>query len=222
MAKITPLHAAAPPAPAVRSPEREALAAAIARHQAAAAELRRIEDGRRRFYDEVYWTALDQKTAALATRDALKADEGRIRATAFLGDKKKAEELAEAERAVVEANAAVVGAEETKSGLETMLAEAKEEFESAEAVIDRRHHAAVAADPAIAALISRYEALRREVAELSLSMSATYSFSPRGYDYQVYRDYGIRSSPEADVWKEAIAAMRHDADAPLPAAPSAG
>ena len=220
MGKIQPIRpgAAAPPP---RTPERQALAEAIERHANAATEHRRLDEALGRFRTEVWWPATEKSETTAAALKELKSREGDVWAAEFLGDSADVEKLRVAQAAADEANAAKGRADETYGALENRAGKAKAEFESAEESLNRVHRAAVKVDPAMAEIISQYETAKRELAKFSVLMSELFMYAPTGYHYYTERIYSDLDRSDCEKWRAAIEALKHDADAPLPATAAA-
>ena len=220
MGKLSPVLSPVPtPSPQSRSAEREHLAQAIERHRAAVEECDRIKQALEKHGDEVWWPAQKALEAAQKSLAELQATEARALAAQYLGDEAEATKLADARRALEEARAAVDRSELVRLGLAQRAREAEKELEWAKLRLDDAYNKAVAADDAIPALIARYEAARKTVAELETVMEVArrYFAYPYGDTYgHPARRFEDLSQAEATAWRDSLARLREDADAPLP------
>lgn len=211
-AKITPLRPA-PAAPA-RSPERQMLADAIARYDRVAEALARLDAGLAALRSGAPYAAHEAAEAALA--DAKLAAPQRLVAEALGEAVPGGQSVADAEKALAEAAAALATHRAAIREVETRRAAA--EAEAARAA-DRRAdavRAVVVADPATARLVAafgdaqrRLTDLRRAVLGLSLPQGVATDFA---LDYMPpWPDL-----PTAPLWRAAVSALRDDPDSPLP------
>lgn len=200
---------------AVRSPERRRLADAIERHRGALADLQRIQVTQQRHFDEVRVPAQKALDVATAALEELKASESRILAATFLGDDAEATSLADAQHTLHEAKAVVERGEKTRQGLAQREREAEAEFQWAERSLRDAHREAVKADPALATLLARFQAAQRELAKFTGVLESLTLYIPHGSEADIHRDYPPPFD-EIDAWRNAIARLREDADAPLP------
>jgi hypothetical protein len=219
MAKVQALHPEQRPP---RSPERDALAAGVARHQAAQADVERIKAARERFYRDVLGPAdraVEDASTALA-EVVRTATDARQLAAVFLGETEAATSMAELKKGAADAKAALATAESTNAGLLERLVDADQELEWAESQRDTALAAAIAHSPEMAALIARFEAARYEAARLIPVFEVIGVRNvPKGFLWSLQRS--CPAPPEATVWRDAIEALKADADAALPGAPVA-
>lgn len=171
-----------------REPGRQRLADAIERHRGASAELNRIRAAQQRHFEEVRMPAQQALDDAVRAFDELKATETRALAAAFLGET-AATTLSDARNALAEAKAAADHVEKVRDGLDAREREAVAELDTAELFLRDAQTAAVKADPAMPALVSRYEAMKRELAALTLLMAETHLYHPDRYEFDALRHY---------------------------------
>jgi chromosome segregation ATPase len=199
-----------------RSPEREQLAEAIARRDTATKHLKRIQAAHERASNTIY-DLKDRVDKVIATLDEAKAGEGSYLAAVALGEADAALSPVKTAAANVEqANDLLDTARRTRDALETEIKAVERELMFADMATDERIADAVRTDPAVRQLVADFEAASKTYAELRQAMTAVrrewLPDASRSWD-------SIRNWPEmptAVAWKAALAALREDADAPLP------
>src|ERR1035437_6819490 len=139
-----------------RTPEREALAEAIARRDTATKQLARIQAAHERASNTVY-DLKDSVDKAIATLDEAKAGEGSYLAAVALGDADAAlSPVKAAAAAVEEANDQLGTARRTRDALEDEIKVVERELMLADMALDKCIAAAVKADPATARLVDDF------------------------------------------------------------------
>jgi predicted nucleic acid-binding Zn-ribbon protein len=199
-----------------RSPEREALAAAIERRDAAANRLAAIKTAQERAMNSVF-DLKDAVDKAIAALDEAKADESRQLVEAFIGgDTAVVSPVKSAAAAVEEANARLATARQMRAALEQEEKTAENDLMWAKNKIDDTVSAAVKTDPAVRQLVADFEAASKTYAELRQAMNVVrrerMPDTPGSWDS--VRNWS--ELPAATAWKAAIEALRADADAELP------
>src|SRR6185437_12865445 len=160
MSKISHLRAVVVP----RS-ERDSLAAAIARSDAAGAELERIDSALARVGGVIAAAVSRLENAERALAEINPTDPGHL-AAAFLGEVETAASQVALRKECDDANEAVRLARETRGGLEERRRAADRELDMATHLRDLALAAVVQDSPELAAFIERYEAARIEVARM--------------------------------------------------------
>jgi chromosome segregation ATPase len=199
-----------------RTPEREQLAEAIARRDTATKQLARIQAAHERASDTVY-ELKDGVDKAIATLNEAKAGEGSYLAAVALGEADVALSPVKTAAANVEqANDQLGTARRTRAALEAEIKVVERELMFADMALDERIADAVRADPAVRQLVTDFEVASKTYAELRQAMTAVrcewLPDASRSWD-------SIRNWPEMPTvatWKAALAALRENADAPLP------
>jgi chromosome segregation ATPase len=198
-----------------RSPEREQLAEAIARHADAARQIARIRAAQERAADTVY-EAKDRIAMAISALDEAKATEGSFLAAIALGESAaSASPVKDCAAAVEQANDQLDTARRTRDALETEMKAVESEMLFASMAVDKCVGDVVRDAPAIRALAGQYAAAQRRAVDLQRAMETVQSFLPD--DLQFWHG----SIPAAELisvvaWKAALQTLRTDADAPLP------
>jgi hypothetical protein len=203
--------------PPLRSPEREQLAEAIARHDAARERLAAIKTAQERAFDNV----LNLKDAAAEATTALeqaKADEPRQLVESFIGGTtaEVASPVRAAAAAVEEANARLAAARQMREALSGEEKAAERELQWAEIKLGDAVREAVKADPATARLVAAFNEAERNYKELqqSLGIIGTDRLPEAAKFWNcVHRSEEL---PNAKQWRAALEALRTDANAPLP------
>lgn len=215
-----------------RTPQREALAAAIERHAAAVEAVRRVEQGREQAAETVY-RASDALKAAEAALAEAQADEGGRLAAKALGE--DAGPIAtDAEASVKQASNDLNIARRTRDALDERaqreaaeVGRAKEAVEKCigEVVRSKTDVARLLGEARVAQanLVSRRIVLRhlfnnglvaeQEQGELRNFLLFENNL-PVGRGQVEYGNFD--SHPAADAWKAALQELRENADAPLP------
>jgi hypothetical protein len=141
-----------------RSPERDALAAAIARHVAAIARLEAIEAALEGIF------AHTAREAVAAAAEAV--EDAKTRAARALFEKTTGPTVAEARAAHAAAQDALAAAESARDALEAEAEAARGEITMSRVRLDMAVADAVRADPATARLVARWREVQREHADL--------------------------------------------------------
>ena len=215
MGKIEALRPAA--APPVRSAEREALASAIARHAFATEALSRIEEARGKAAALRHAAERSAGQAQAAIDDAATMAPSRLIDRLLSGDDAAGgdDPVAGARAALTRAEADERTAAEAVRLLDEQIAPARQRTHLAEIAVDHCVGEVLRAE-AFPQLVARFEALRHELAEMSLLLGEIGLHAPAGFhpDAQpIFRDV---SRAPADAWKAAVLALGKNADAPLP------
>jgi chromosome segregation ATPase len=202
--------------PPPRTPEREALAEAIARRDAATKQLARVQAALDRASDAVY-DSKDGVDKAIAALDEAKADEGRHLTAVALGEADAALSPVKTAAAVVEqANEQLATARAMRTALEAEIKTAENDLMWTKNKIDDAVSAAVKTDPAVRQLVADFEAASKTYAELRQAMNVVrrerMPDTPGSWDS--VRNWS--ELPAATAWKVAIDALASDADALLP------
>lgn len=199
-----------------RTPEREALAAAIERRDAAANRLAAIKTAQERAMNSVF-DLKDAVDKAIAALDEAKADESRQLVEAFIGgDTAVVSPVKSAAAAVEEANARLATARQMRAALEQEEKTAENDLMWAKNKLDGAVGDAVRADPALRQLVADFEAANKTCIELRQALS---TLQREWLPSEAVRWDSIHpwsEMPAAVAWKAALAALREDADAPLP------
>jgi len=214
---------AADAAPPARTPERQALADAIERQRETTAALERIEAARVKAASLRYAAEQRINDAQAAIDDARESAPGRLVDRLLSDDADTAggdDPEASATAALARAEADERTAAEACALLDGQIAEARGSARLAEVRVGDRIAAVLQAE-AFPQLIARLEALRYEVAAMSLIMGAVSRFAPMGYHYEAQRNYPDASMAGAHAWRDAVERLRQDAGAPLPAVTAA-
>lgn len=220
MGKLVAARAMPPQEPPPRTRERQALAGAIERRNAARAELERIRHAQDRHREEVAIPAERDLEAATEALEKLKASEELVLAAAYLGDREAAS-MSDAKKAVDEAKAAVEQADKTRQGLRARQGDAERALESADADLRAAFVAARDADPAIAMLRAEGEEILRafvdhlRVRKLVEAALGDYRFSSLLPIIEAAFP-GLPRSQREQQWRVALESLKSDADATLP------
>lgn len=216
-----------PPAGPARSLERTRLAAAIEAHAAAVAQAERVTAAQQRAEDAYF----ELYPAVAAAREALaraREYEPLRLVDVALGDAEDIPGAAEAEAALEEAEQRLAEARSVRSAIRDEAGRADQAVEQTKFEIDRAVAAAVAADPARAALLAEFrrvgaralhcaQALR--TAGLIVQGAEAHGLAFRIHEAPTSIDKtAFRPDPG---WLNAIAALREDADSVLPGLPGA-
>src|ERR1035437_5838966 len=144
-----------------RTPEREALAEAIARRDTATKQLARIQTAHEHASETVY-DLKDSVDKAIATLDEAKAGEGSYLAAVALGDADAAlSPVKAAAAAVEEANDQLGTARRTRDALEAEMKAVESELMWAKNKLDDAVRDVVRADPAIRKLAGDFSSANR-------------------------------------------------------------
>jgi len=195
----------------VASPERENLAAAIRRHDAAKGRLARINEAAKKIS---VWTAVEAVETAEAALNEARAREPKMLVARFLGDPTSGPTVLEAELALTDARAALDCAQQTRDALDGQARAAESELGWAKSALGNAIAKVVHSEGAANAVLTQYVEARREVARLHeiLSLLSSRNCIPKYWDAQVCFPATDSDAP----WREALAALERDADAPLP------
>jgi chromosome segregation ATPase len=200
-----------------RTPEREALAAAIERRDTAAIRLATIKIAQERAMNSVF-DLKDAVDKAIAALEQAKADEPHQLVEAFIGGAtvEVASPVKSAAAAVEQANGRLAAARQMRAALEQEEKTAENDLMWAKNKLDGAVGDAVKADPATAQLVADFEAANKTCIELRQALS---TLQREWLPAEAVRWDSIHpwsEMPAAVVWKVALAALREDADAPLP------
>jgi hypothetical protein len=222
-----PSLAPRPPLANHRSPERQRLADAIARHAGAAQALARVAAAQTRLTDQLY----DQlEPAATAAREAFEAAQKRapelLVAAALSEPAPAGPSVPAAEAALAAAQRAVADCRAGRQLLADEAARAAVAAKMAERALDNAVKAVVATDPARAALYDAFVSSARRalrcVAALRTAGLTIGGIEAHGvrFDFReaatAIGEHAFRHDPE---WVAALAALREVADAALPGLP---
>ena len=199
-----------------RTPEREALAEAIARRDTATKQLVRIAAAHEHASETVY-DLKDSVDKAIATLDEAKAGEGSYLAAVALGDADAAlSPVKAAAAAVEEANDQLGTARRTRDALEAEMKAVESELMWAKSKLDEAVGDAVKADPATARLVAVFNEAERRFMSLRQAMGVVgTSRLPKGSEFWDCQ-HNWPALTDAPVWQAAVTALASDADAPLP------
>ena len=199
----------------VRSPEREALAEAIARHNELTRRLTAIDAA-----STTAWTAHKAATAAVAAATAgvekAKSDAGRHLTAVALGEAGEAPVTVKAARlAVQDAQDALDAAQSAREALAGQRKEIENLLVVSRLRLDTSVAAVIAADPATHALIGRFKEQLRDLTDMRRALEFIEAKLPP--DLRSWRSAEPWPELAGDApWREALAALLQDADAPLP------
>jgi small-conductance mechanosensitive channel len=205
-----------------RPPEREELSRAIARKRVAEEKIGGIQKAKRTADERRYEVgrAIEEAKAAVEKAKASAAD--------HLVDAALGRAPGNAPQTVKQARAAL---QEIEDKLETLVTTSKAlddrekewrpELEQARREVDEAVRNVLKSSPSVCAIYDRHQALQREAAGLLKMMNIfqdKYSVSPEDYEPASHEELNARAdvSAQISVWEAAIAALRVDADAPLP------
>jgi chromosome segregation ATPase len=198
-----------------RTPEREALAEAIARRDTATKQLARIQAAHERASNTIY-DLKDSVDKAIATLDEAKAGEGSYLAAVALGDADAAlSPVKAAAAAVEEANDQLGTARRTRDALEAEMKAVESELMWTKSKLDDAVRDVVRADPAIRKLAGDHAAADRHYNDLHRAMETMQRYLPDDLKFW----HGTGRWPDltgAATWSAAITALASDAGAPLP------
>jgi len=197
--------------------ERDSLAAAISRSDAAGAELERIDSALARVGGVIAAAVSRLENAERAIAEINLTDPGHL-AAAFLGEVETAASQVALKKECADASEAVRLARETRGGLEERRRAAHREVDMATHLRDLAQCAVVRDSPELAALIAQYEAARLEVARMVRVFEAIGTLHmPPNYHWAVARPYNGAPGDDLLAWRAALAALKVDAHARLPA-----
>jgi chromosome segregation ATPase len=201
--------------PPERTPERQSLAQAIARHDAAAKRLAAITAAHERASGAVY-DLKDGVDKAIAALDEAKAGEGSYLAAIALGEADATLSPVKTAAANVEqANDQLGTVRRTRDALEAEMKAVESELMWAKSKLDDAVRDVVRADPAIRKLAGDHAAADRHYNDLHRAMETVQNFLPDDLKFW----HGTGRWPDlaaAATWSAAITALAGDADAPLP------
>jgi hypothetical protein len=215
--KVQSLH----PASAPRSPERQRLAEAIARHAAAADRLARIQAAAPRAFDAILAAQRGVDAAETAVAEAREAEPKRL-AAKLIGDPEEGGPTLGAVIAAASAASEVLAnARAARDALSEQEGAAERDLDDARRGLDHAIAAIVAASPAIAGLLAQNVAARRRVQELGAILTTIgllrlpQTISARNWD--AIRDLDIAEYRAAVApWQATLASLETDPDTPLP------
>jgi hypothetical protein len=196
----------------VRSSERQTLAAAILRRNAASDRLARI---RAAIDDASYFEtshAVDRAEQALA--EAQQNEPARIVA-ATLGDPApEGPSVEQARKRLADAQAVQDRASRTRDAFREQERDAERELSYAQTAVRNAMDAVIATDPAIDRLIASYREKRRALEALRLTIEALAKYF--AYDRRGWSSVEVRDLQPDLAWVSAVTALTTDADAELP------
>lgn len=199
-----------------RTPERESLAEAIARHGAATKQLVRIAAAHERASETVFDSndSVDRATAAL---DEAKVGEGSYLTAVALGEADAAASPVKTAAANVEqANEQLATARRTRDALEAEIKTAENNLMWAKNKINDVVGAAVKTDPATAQLVAEFNAAELQYFSLKQQMGIVRTDRMPDEAKFWYCEHNWPESPGVAKWRAALAALASDADALLP------
>ena len=213
---------------AARSPERQALAEAIERHEAALDSVRRVNQAHKESREVAYRASDALKVAETAVEKA-QADGNARLAAAALGEI-DGPSTADLEAAVAQATNDLSIARRTRDALAQRAQREAAEVEGAERKVDAALRAVLASECSgvIDALMSEGNALRAQLRSKTalvrfLKNHAFESWPPNATPQLVTNflsaavgDQWSDNDPACAPWAEALSTLRTDADAPLP------
>jgi chromosome segregation ATPase len=201
--------------PPERTPERQSLALAIARHDATAKRLAAITAAHERASGAVY-DLKDGVDKAIAALDEAKAGEGSYLAAIALGEADATLSSVKTAAANVEqANDQLGTVCRTRDALEAEMKAVESELMWAKSKLDDAVRDVVRADPAIRKLAGDHAAADRHYNDLHRAMETVQNFLPDDLKFW----HGTGRWPDlaaAATWSAAITALASDADAALP------
>jgi predicted RNase H-like nuclease (RuvC/YqgF family) len=222
MANLLRMPKPAPP----RTPEREALAAAIARHNNAVREFDATERALRETKARIYHddNAAEAVEKAKAAVESAKVNAAKHMTESLLG------KAGEAPVSIQEARRALQNAEDELEALQAVKATLQARFTACESELDwaKRHlrdrvRDVVCSEPGIRNLLTKFEAAKKDLEQRHLDLRW---FSRQFMIPDEYKNWdleGIRHEPQPDAlsdltapWAAAIERLAIDADAPLP------
>ena len=196
-----------------RSPAREKLAVAIERHAAARERLAAIQAAQENHASAIVEA---RRAAKLANERVEHAKSFAAEQLVMPGRNEPATTIKQARAAAQEAADGVAVAEEAEVKLVEMHQQARQSlFWTEHNLRDAISHA-VQADDAISKVVARYDAARREVANLAVTLNFVSKFVAQEVvnSWHAIRDYD--DLPGATDWQAAVAALESNPDAPLP------
>lgn len=197
-----------------RSPEREQLAKTIERLAEARDRLLKIEAAQADNFEHMAQARRAADNAAEAIEQAKSVAVYQLMMAG--ADERTPPALRQARAAAQDATDDLAVAEEAEAKLVEMHQQARQSIMYRERDVRDAVSAVVQSDSATAELIARYEAARREVANLAQTMNFISAFMPpsfsRGWD--ALREYD--DLPGAADWQAATAALESNPDAALP------
>ena len=199
-----------------RSPQREALAEAVARHTTAARLVPAIK-GEFAAADEAVYDAQDAVERTSPAVAEAQANAGRHRVAVALGAAGPApQSVSDARAAAQEALDAHAAALAARAALDEQHAAAAGDLQLARLVLERRVREVIAAEANIERLVADFVALHRELVgrRRVLEWLDLQDAVPRGTAWR--SEDGWPDLPGAAPWKAAAAALETDPDAPLP------
>lgn len=213
-----------------RSPERTALAEAQQRHAAALDAVKRVEQAHEAARETVFRLMDVLKAAEAALKEAQAGGNARLAAIA-LGEADG--NAVDVEAAVQQATADLDVARRTRAALEQRAEREAAEVERAREAIDKAVADVVRSEADVAKLLAKAKAIQTDLIARRVELRFLYNgfLEERGSELRQFllfeqhlpagRGQAERGNfdihPAADPWKASIAALREDADAPLPA-----
>jgi hypothetical protein len=213
VAKLQIIRTVAETGERTRTPERQALADAIARRKAITERIARINAAIDVYEERCPYGAVERAEEAVEV--ARRNEPGRAVAL-ILGDPMpEGQSVEEARQALAEARTADNAATSAKQLLRDQAREAREALISADDRIEREIKAVIESEPAMTRLLEAFYEKEAELASLRRTIASVRLFVPpqfRNWD-------GMRDCPDArpnPAWRDAIASLATDPDAVLP------
>lgn len=200
--------------PASLSPERERLAAAIARYDEAVAyrdRVNKVADDAQAAAMPLY-RQLDEATTAL---EIAKSNAPRLRLASLMGDAINEITPEEAAVALDEARAAIEARRRDRELISAELSRADAAVDAARRRRDEAVNAVLKAEPAVPALLAEFHVANRRVETIRHALRGLTLALPQWWDSIPAN--GWQPDPAmAEAWSAALAALQTDASAPLP------
>ena len=218
--------------PPVRSPERETLAAAIERHNAALDTVRRVGQAREGADETVYRASDKLKETEKALKEA-QAGEAAYLAAVALGENPGVS-VSVAEAAVTRASNDLAVARRTRDALGQRAEDEAREVEKASEAIEKCIGAVVKAEVDVARLLEEAQVAQADLISKRVALRHLFNNDLVGeqeqpavrqfllFEYHLPTGRGqtergnFDKHPANDVFKRAVEALREDADAELP------
>jgi chromosome segregation ATPase len=200
-------------APPPRSPEREALAAAITRHAEAEQRLAATKRAMESSASAILQARTNLKKAAGAVEQA-KTDAASYLTAQMLGSAGDAPlTIKQARAALQDAEHELADVQASRAALERAHADAEGSLAVASVSLEGAQREVVRTDPATQRLIADFDTAHRCYVDLKRALE----FVDRVYGLSArFGEPALSELPGATPWKLATEALRRDADAPLP------
>ena len=203
-----------------RSPERDALAASIERHREITEQLAGIRKARRETEGRLYGegSAAAKVEAAAKAVEKAKTSATQHAINVALGKGTVPPISAKAARlALEEANDELEIVKSTSSALEAREREADGDLQRAKRDVGEAVRQVVKASPAVAEIFFEYKAVkRRGAALLAMRVFIAENLNAAPDDLEDAEDEPADVAARIASWEAAVAALRSDADAPIP------